>query len=454
MRKLQKIVCVFLSLALISTLLIPACAVTNTDSIEGSGVRMNNSEFEEYFYTGIVPSSSTNSVNSQPQLTISGIYYDEDSYALTVAGQVLSGQGSSKTFSLSGTLYNSYKKMDGINSMSAILDDSMNHFDVLLFNVFHSTETAPFTFNQTYKNTAHLKLYLLDRETQDLYFFETEIPQSLSNVSIPLTDDTICPDMLHDMIWFGNMIEPEMEFIPSAPQISPMSSTGTTYFNQICIQWSPAGGPYRYFTTPILVYNVGDISEDSPGVWTFYFGTSNGFMIDPTNTRYNLTAINIKDFQLALTAGTNTYFSPESSINCSLLGGGSLNTFDGLLGLLPLDEMAGAANALSILLNLISFSNDKVIFGLNSPIFSSDGDEKYGGLKVKIANHHQYIQHDFNAGEGEYLLLNCLTLRDPSYPTYTGTTAVNVNVQYTAELGVHSITSPRETARIMYSITQ
>ena len=234
---------------------------------------MTQSAFKNYFSgaNSSVPQSS--SVSSAPELTLNNISYNNTTRALAVTGSVTDAQGNVKTMSLSGMMYNSYQKEDGVNSTVAILSDSNDHFDVLHFNVFNSTEESVFQFDPTFTGVPHLKVYLLDRDTGDMYFFELNIPQQLSNVSIPFNDDNICPNMLYDMIWFANVVEAETIFEPAA-----VNSAGDKSLGKFTMKWDSTLGTYYYFTTPIIKYSVNNISNTST-IWDFKFATSDGYCI-------------------------------------------------------------------------------------------------------------------------------------------------------------------------------
>ena len=408
MKKWQRRILFILPLTLLTGLFLPACVSATPQERTADGVKMDYGEFERYFYEGTLPAVSA----AAPRLTMSSINYESGSRALIVTGGVLTGDGSDKAFALTGTLYNSYKKLDGLNNMSAILEDTLGNFDVLLFNVFHSDEPAPFLFNAAMEHMPHLKLYMTDRETGEFYFFETEIPRELADISIPLADDTICPDMLHDMIWFGNVIEPEIAFLEN-----PDEPSSAIYFNTVSVTWPSANGPYRCFTTPMLLRLVGDVKGTDSAIWGFDFSTSNVYCLDPADTRYDLAAIRIKEVQIAFTAGTYTCLSQYiTHVGGRLLGG-----------------------------------LDPAVHGKGSPI--SGESDRYVGYQFKMADD-QYIQHDFNTGVNiQFLNFNFLALKDPDHQDYTGTAEASVYVQYKAELGTTTVTSPGETAVIAYNIT-
>lgn len=161
---------------------------------------MTAAEFQTYFTSGHLPAG-----RGSPTLELQPVAYDPDTRALTLTGTVSDG-GTARGFTLTGTLYNSYQAVNGVNSMAAILADETGNFQLVLCNLWLSDQAPNLQMDESQSGKPHLKLYLEDLSSGRLCFFETEVPAALAEVSIPVGDDTTCPDMLYDMTWFARYI--------------------------------------------------------------------------------------------------------------------------------------------------------------------------------------------------------------------------------------------------------
>lgn len=167
----------------------------------GNGVSMTASEFQTYFTSGQLPAG-----RGSPTLELQRAAYDPGTRAVTLAGTVSDG-GAARDFSLTGTLYNSYQAAAGGNSAVGILTDETGNFQLILCNLWLSNQDPAVQMDEAMAGRPHLKLYLEDLSSGRLCFFETEVPAALTEVSIPVGEDTQCPDMLYDMTWFARYIQ-------------------------------------------------------------------------------------------------------------------------------------------------------------------------------------------------------------------------------------------------------
>ena len=442
-----------MSLSLIFALLIPASAAQAVTA-ETEGTVMTQNAFKNYFFGENSSALQPASASSTPELTLNNISYNHATRALTVTGSVTDTQGNAKTMSLSGTMYNSYQTLDDINSTVAVLTDEDENFDVLLFNVFNSTETSTIQFDSSLAGVPHLKVYLMDQSTGNMYFFELDIPQQFADISIPVSEDNICPDMLYDMLWFANVIEADVEQISNdQPQIVPMANhSGQKALDQLHMSWDGIAGQYDYYTTPIIIYDVNDITGGSTVEWSFAFATSNGYAI-AQGTRYDLTAIQIKQVQLGATAGQYTMFTGNAGTSCKLCNGSTtaqtivyeaIGAFGEIADGFNITPASVGATIIQALIDLTT--KDQDVIG-ETYYYAND---EVRALSIGMASRTQWIQHDYDNGSGEYIEMTVDARKIPAYANQVGAKDAYAYAEYVAEYGATTYTADPETVSIDY----
>lgn len=452
---MKKILSTMLSLSLIFTLFLPASAV-QVVTAEAEGTAMTQDAFKSYFSGENLSALQPASVSSAPELTLNSISYDNATRALTVTGSVTDAQGNTKTMSLSGTMYNSYQTLDDINSTVAVLTDEDGNFDVLLFNVFNSTEESTIQFESSLTGVPHLKVYLIDRSTGNMYFFELDIPQQFADISIPASKDNICPDTLYDALWFANVIEAEVERITSdEPQIVPMANhSGQKSLDQIHMRWDGITGVYDYYTTPIIIYDVDDITGGSTVEWSFTFGTSNGYLISQGET-YDLTAIQIKEVELGVAAGQYTMFTGNAITSCKLCNGATeaqdivyeaIGAFGEIADGFEITAAAMGATVIQALIDLVT--KDQDVIG-ETYYYAND---EVRGLSIEMASRTQWIQHDYDGGEGQYISMSLEAKKIPEYANQVGAKEAYAYAAFIAEHGVTTYTYDPQSVAIDYAL--
>ena len=176
---------------------------------EGNGISMTKEEFSTCFATGQLPAG-----RGAPALKLGPAFYDPDSRALALTGTV-TDRGAARDFTLSGTLYNSYQAVNGVNSTVAVLTDETGNFQLVLCQVWQSDQDPALLMDERWAGQPHLKLYLEDLSSGRLCFFETEVPAPLTGVAIPVEESTTCPDMLYDATWFARYVGATVEQEPA-----------------------------------------------------------------------------------------------------------------------------------------------------------------------------------------------------------------------------------------------
>ncbi len=259
------------------------------------------------------------SSSSSPKLTIGSVSYATDSRALTRSANIVN-QGVSKPLSLTGNLYNSYKRLDGVNSVVGILEDTTGNYNVLLFNIYNSTEKSDFNIYSDMIGTPHLKLYLTDALTGDMLFFELDIPSELALISIDASDENICPNMLFDMLLFANVVEADANYatdeeIDSNSIQIRSTNGGIKVLRTIRMDWDITGILYHYYTSPMIIYSLSDIHGSNPSYWALTFATRNGYCVSG-DTTYELTAIEIKKFRMSIATDEYTVFTGQATTGC------------------------------------------------------------------------------------------------------------------------------------------
>ena len=101
--------------------------------------------------------------------------------------------------SMEGILYNSLRDQ---GSMVAVFEDS-GEYEVLFFEISTGTQMFNLMYNRELNGKPHIKIYL--RSSQDeMYLFETALPDSLSNLS--LDKEEHC-NIYDDYLWYVPIVD-------------------------------------------------------------------------------------------------------------------------------------------------------------------------------------------------------------------------------------------------------
>jgi|GEM_PF-2178295 len=118
-------------------------------------------------------------------------------------------EGNEISIAANGTLHASYKAQHGTNSVVANLDDETGHFEILLFEAYNQKGSNNLLSSSVSKSkepintNPHLKLYLLDRKTNELYLFEDKLPEGLNRLDAKNYSEG---DSKKDAYWYFDII--------------------------------------------------------------------------------------------------------------------------------------------------------------------------------------------------------------------------------------------------------
>jgi len=190
-----------------------------------------------------------------------------------------------------GTLYNGYKKKNGINSVVGELTDENDNFDILLFEIYNDVKEDKTIVNFQKRNSNHLKFYLKDREN-NIILFEVDIPEELQNISI--NNEREC-NPINDVLWFTSIREPhELKKIPfDGNMIEVMGLSEDSGFSTCGIgstsEWYPGfiyyisywdfGDYYEWYSFPFGYWRASNVTQ-SDSTWMTSFRIAEQAMVN------------------------------------------------------------------------------------------------------------------------------------------------------------------------------
>ena len=178
------------------------------------------------------------------------VFYESDTHKVSFSASIDRG---GVTFDASGVLYNSYKQDDDINSVVGCIESTNEDITVLHFEVYNSNTTDIFYARNDYKNRPHLKLYFcLDDK---LYLFETEIPDNLKAIVLERTKENQCDNMIYDGFWFANIVQADVEVIPSGEKTTEHNQAYTFQY-----RYTVAGAEYYQYCTVLVIWKISNVS--------------------------------------------------------------------------------------------------------------------------------------------------------------------------------------------------
>lgn len=218
---MKKIISTLLSVVLLPTIAIPVFAQnpmsstpmlspTQDSANHYSGLFMPANKFNELYGQKDSPRNLSISKDTEAIITVQNVSLNNEQVTFTANIEYNNKQ---KKLNTSGTLFNSYKQHDGMNSVVGVLTDEGSEFEVLLFEIYNDTQATRAITSAALETTPHLKVYLTDR-SNNVLLFEIEIPQELQNVK--KINNDLQPPTTNDLMWFVSVIEPtEVKEIPN-----------------------------------------------------------------------------------------------------------------------------------------------------------------------------------------------------------------------------------------------
>ncbi|MFD2114791.1 hypothetical protein ACFSTH_02400 [Paenibacillus yanchengensis] len=172
--------------------------------------------------------------------------------------------GQNKNLVATGTLFDSYKKQESINSIVGDITDKDGNFTILKFEIYNDKSYDKTIIDSELRNAPHLKLYLTDN-SGNILLFEVALPVELNNIQI-LNDDKI--DTLKDFFWFANVIKPsEQKQIPTTEALKEKLGVVNPGISPKAVgSFSDWAGDTTYYTT---LY----VGMDYVQVWSLPYGT-------------------------------------------------------------------------------------------------------------------------------------------------------------------------------------
>lgn len=220
------------------------------------------------------------------------------------------------TLNLNGNIFKSEKQDRGINSFAAVLEESKNNFDILLFEIYNDTKPDTLFVDITKNYNPHLKIYLKN-SNNEIILFELDLPQIFQNVVT--SDDMEKCQGLYDTLWFTQIVDPlEDAVLPMTDElmkklgISPTISSravgtdtkwtmGTNYRS-----FNVGGDIYKMYSTLYGYWKATNVgSGDS--TWTFSMNVSEYVEINGTKVNTD-NGFNYRNLDIKAVCGANTTF--------------------------------------------------------------------------------------------------------------------------------------------------
>ena len=296
--KLKKISSIILSMAMVISLIsLNAFAMGNT-AAAGNGAAMTVSEFNQK-YVGENNRNGRSVPNLISEDDVVTVEYGDVRYTPETRniqfGATITRNGLVSEIELDGTLYSSYKKDSGINSIVGKLTDNTGRFDVLRFEIYNDTDTSMLYALNTDAdyNRPVLLLYLLDGE--ELYIFETEIPEAMTQITIANTVENKTTEGAVDGFWFENIAQPQM--MAEQSDVMPVVEDIIPIYNLSAV-WTISGVDYRYYASVEIYYRIVDCTVRN-STWQVQFEMVNG-------ERSSLTGLRITNLDIAFATGEFT----------------------------------------------------------------------------------------------------------------------------------------------------
>lgn len=209
---MKKLISTLLSAILLSTLATAVFAkepasnpsVTSTNQelrSHYSGLFMPANKFNELYGQKDSPRNLSISKDTEAVITVQNVSLNNEQVTFTAN---INYNNKTKKLAASGTLFNSYKQQDGMNSVVGALTDETSEFKVLLFEIYNDTEATQAITNATLETTPHLKVYVTDH-SNNVLLFEIDIPKELQHVKI---NNDLQPPTTNDLFWFIDVIQP------------------------------------------------------------------------------------------------------------------------------------------------------------------------------------------------------------------------------------------------------
>ncbi|WP_223068313.1 hypothetical protein [Paenibacillus caui] len=174
--------------------------ITNT-IIEDKGVSLTVDGFNQ---TLVGKKEKRKSLRSQKSLQNTDLQIGD--LTLTDGNVSFDANVGETAISLSGPLHASYKVQNDMNSIVGDLADQTGNFKVLLFEIFNDTKDDNLLVNHNLNAKPHLKLYLLDSDS-NILIFETDVPEALSKLDA--SSFAQVEDNKKEMFWFKGLAKPE-----------------------------------------------------------------------------------------------------------------------------------------------------------------------------------------------------------------------------------------------------
>lgn len=301
--KLKKISSIILSIAMIISLLSLDVFAKKITATAGNGTAMTVREFNQTYVgeNNRNGGDMSNAISENDVLTIEygDIIYTPETRNIQFGG-IITRNGLVSEIELGGTLYNSYKKDSGINSIVGKLTDNTGRFDVLRFEIYNDTDTSMlYALNtKANHNKPVLLLYLLDGE--ELYIFETEIPEAMAQITVADTEENKTTEGVVDGFWFQDIVTPQ---IGVAEEINSRS-TEDDKSALLSATWTIAGVPYIYYAKVIMYYHFSDV-EDNSGDWRLELNVDDAYC-RVNGERNELTGLRITNIDMRMVTGPYT----------------------------------------------------------------------------------------------------------------------------------------------------
>lgn len=301
-----------LSFVLLMALLVPMVA-TETFAIGPSTAPNNASmtiaEFTNAYVGDTAAPASTSSTNENdsnsgdaPDIAYSGISYNTSTRVISFDAEI-TANGEVTAMSAEGTLYNSYKKDHGINSIVGDLQDTTGQYEILRFEIYNDNDLSKLYAVNTPETatTPVLLLYLL--ADNELYLFETAIPSEMSAITLPNTPDCKTNEGAIDGFWFENIVAPVVGE-ESIPPFMTLDDTDTIVKPAISASWTISGVVYRYYAKPYIYYRFANV-DDATTTWQATFGIDDAYSyVD--GVKSTLTGLRITNIDLSFVTGKHT----------------------------------------------------------------------------------------------------------------------------------------------------
>lgn len=180
----------------------------------GRGASMTVEEFNERYMGKNAPGWKWNATSNSPAVRYSDISYDPDTREISFHARVTI-DGSVMDLDTRGTMYSSFKKDLGINSLVGELEDTAGQVDILRFEIYNDSDDSwllailnnnRLPVNNGEPETPLLLFYFL--KDNELFLFETKIPFKMKAISVA---DDCQPGVLQghvDGFWFQGIAKP------------------------------------------------------------------------------------------------------------------------------------------------------------------------------------------------------------------------------------------------------